>query len=155
MQYCHTFQNVRECNRDLSSEYPLQVGHFQCFCAILSVFGLFWSFFGKSDRFARKILSPKLSQFWSTNIWIGSHLQVVWDSIYHFLISLKSTDSIFQKTTVYCITRQRYRVGMDKMVHKHSKSLIFRCTILFEVIWCHHGPKRPRAEHFVATVAEA
>ena len=139
--------------------WPKSIGiwaqNIRCKSDTCSVFLPFWANFSENGQLATGILSPNPYQFGSTNIWIGLHLQVVWDSIYHFLISLKSADSIFQKTTVYFITRQRYRVGMDLMVHKHSKSLIFCWKILFEVIWCHHGPERPRAELFIATVSSA
>jgi hypothetical protein len=130
----------------------------QHLCRKLVIFTEIYSKWHKNtenDQLAMDIPSSNPYQFGSTNIWIGSHLQVVWDGIYHFLISLKSTDSIFQKSTVYFITRRQYRVGMDKMVHKHSKSLTFCCKILFEVIWCHHGPERSRAELFVATVGNS
>ena len=113
-----------------------------CKLAILQQNHVKWLKYTQNHRLARKIVSPNSRQSRSTNIYIWSPLRVIWACVDQFWVWHESEKSVFQKTAIYFITRQRHSLVVGLSMCKISKSLMLHVHILFGVIPSTNRPKQ-------------
>ena len=113
-----------------------------CKLAILQQNHVKWLKYTQKHRLARKIVSPNSRQSRSTNIYIWSPLRVLWACVDQFWVWHESEKSVFQKTAIYFITRQRHSLVVGLSMCKISKSLMLHVHILFGVIPSTNRPKQ-------------